>query len=444
MKKSSLLLFFFVFTLISCGTESTPIYNLTTSVNGEGTISPSDGEFEEGETVTLTSEPNEGWLFHEWSGDGTGSSNSVTITMDSDKNIVGNFQRRDYPLTITTEGEGTVEERIVSQLKTTEYPYETVVELTPTPSDGWEFVEWGGDLSGNENPKQITIDGEKNITVKFSPVVFLGENGVTVMCPNGDVGDIGVVDGVEYEVVDRELLIQRIEEGKGNLEKNVCVSLVGDMSRLFRGIGFNQQINDWDVSKVTSMFEMFYESSFDQQIHSWDVSSVTNMRGMFFGSQFNQPIGDWNVSKVTDMNRLFHNSEFNQPIGSWDVSNVMDLGEIFRNSTFNQPIGDWDVSSVTNMREMFRGSTFNHPIGDWDVSNVTNMYIMFSGSTFNQPIGDWDVSSVTDMEFMFSSTPFNQNISSWCVWRISVEPQGFSNNSPLTEENKPVWGTCPD
>jgi len=58
---SFLILFLLVFN--SCGTESTPIYNLTTSVNGEGTITPSSGEFEEGETVTLTSEPNEGGFF---------------------------------------------------------------------------------------------------------------------------------------------------------------------------------------------------------------------------------------------------------------------------------------------------------------------------------------------------------------------------------------------
>jgi len=38
---------------------------------------------------------------------------------------------------------------------------------------------------------------------------------------------------------------------------------------------------------------------------------------------------------------------------------------------------------------------------------------------------------------------FNQDISSWCVTNIGSEPTEFSIGSPLTESNKPIWGTCP-
>jgi hypothetical protein len=96
------------------------------------------------------------------------------------------------------------------------------------------------------------------------------------------------------------------------------------------------------------------------------------------------------------------------------------------------------------MNSMFWNSLFNQPIGDWDVNKVTDMLFMFRNSQFNQPIGDWNVSNVTVMNSMFNSTPFNQNISKWCVTNITSEPQGFSTGSPLTEENKPKWGTCPD
>jgi len=53
------------------------------------------------------------------------------------------------------------------------------------------------------------------------------------------------------------------------------------------------------------------------------------------------------------------------------------------------------------------------------------------------------VSNVVDMSYMFETSNFNQDISNWCVNQISSEPVGFSTNSPLTEENKPEWGTCP-
>lgn len=152
---------------ISCGTESTQLYTLTTAANGEGTVTPSSGEYEEGEKVTISGTPTENWRFVQWEGDWSSTENTTTITMNSDKNVIGVFERRDYPLNIEIEGNGTLEEKIISQPKTTDYIFETVVGLTPVSEEGWVFYSWGGDLSGFETPSQITIDGDKNVTVTF-------------------------------------------------------------------------------------------------------------------------------------------------------------------------------------------------------------------------------------------------------------------------------------
>jgi surface protein len=127
---------------------------------------------------------------------------------------------------------------------------------------------------------------------------------------------------------------------------------------------------------------------------------------MFQGATaFNQDISNWNVSKVIDMASMFRSSPFNQNISNWNVSNVRNMASMFRSNPFNQNISNWIVSSVTNMASMFQSATaFNQNISNWNVSTVTDMTSMFESATaFNQNISNWDVSLVT------SSNNFNTN-----------------------------------
>jgi len=70
------------------------------SPSGGGSIklSPGGGTYEAGTEVTVTAESSEEYVFDHWTGDVTGTSNSVTVTMDANKSITANFIVKQRPL----------------------------------------------------------------------------------------------------------------------------------------------------------------------------------------------------------------------------------------------------------------------------------------------------------------------------------------------------------
>jgi NOL1/NOP2/fmu family ribosome biogenesis protein len=162
-------IFYFILLLSVFSCSKDPIlYTLTTSVNPleGGTLNPSITQFEEGETVILNAVPSPEYSFFSWSG-ATGSNASTSIVMDSDKSVTAVFTKKRYSLDVSIEGKGTVDQKILKSGRATDYNSGTLLELSAIPDSGWFFVKWKGDLSGVENPVQITIDKSKNISAVF-------------------------------------------------------------------------------------------------------------------------------------------------------------------------------------------------------------------------------------------------------------------------------------
>lgn len=158
---------------VACSTKSTPSYQLTTSSTPAegGTVSPASGEFDEGDEIQVQAIANENWVFDGWEGDQTGSQNPMTVSMNADKNISARFVKRQYPLTINYEGDGSVTETVV-QTKMTDYEHGTIVELEAISDTGYGFTRWTGDIETTDNPVTITVDGPKEITVVFEAMEF--------------------------------------------------------------------------------------------------------------------------------------------------------------------------------------------------------------------------------------------------------------------------------
>lgn len=178
---SAVLLLSITLLLSSCGGSSTgpdtgdgngdepASYDVTTSIDPSagGSVSPADTTVDDGETVSVQASPASDYVFTHWSGDiDSTSDNPLSLAVDQNYSLTANFELKTYELTINTEGQGVVSEQVLQQ-KSTEYEDGTVVELTANPDEGYKFVEWKGDITGTDNPAEITIDNPKEVTAVF-------------------------------------------------------------------------------------------------------------------------------------------------------------------------------------------------------------------------------------------------------------------------------------
>lgn len=147
---------------------SGPKYTLTINVNpaGAGTTNPAPGghTYDAGTVVTITATANPGYAFSQWSGDASGTNPTVQVTMNANKTVTANFVAV-YTLTVNVSpaGAGSVSRNP----NLAEYPAGTVVTLTATPSSGYQFSHWSGDLTGSANPATITVNSNKTVTANF-------------------------------------------------------------------------------------------------------------------------------------------------------------------------------------------------------------------------------------------------------------------------------------
>jgi len=175
MRKLLLLLSIFAIVL-SCSSDetSTPVtptapivkYIITLSAGEGGTVSTTGGEYEAGQTVSVTATPQGEYLFKDWSDGNTNATR--TITVSSNSTLTANFEKKKYPLTVNIEGEGEVLEEIVNAGRTTDYDSGTTVKLTAVPSEGWEFAGWTGAIESTELEVQLLVSESKTLSATFS------------------------------------------------------------------------------------------------------------------------------------------------------------------------------------------------------------------------------------------------------------------------------------
>ncbi len=157
------------------GTVTVGTYAINVAVVGNGAVAklPDQPTYNPGTVVQLTASPSVGYSFTGWSGDLTGATNPVNITMDAAKNITATFLINVYALNLNIVGNGSVA-KVPDQPS---HDYGTIVQLTASPVTGYYFMGWSGDLTGTTNPVNVTMDAVKNITATFAGIkVFVSSS----------------------------------------------------------------------------------------------------------------------------------------------------------------------------------------------------------------------------------------------------------------------------
>ena len=122
-------------------------FTVAVDTSGNGTVIGA-GTYKEGETVTLTALPAEGWRFVKWS-DGTTSS-TYTLTISGDKTLTAEFSRNYYIVRFVVDG------TIISEQS---LEYEAKIEMpSVSKKEGYTFSGFG-DVDETVPAHDVTYNG---------------------------------------------------------------------------------------------------------------------------------------------------------------------------------------------------------------------------------------------------------------------------------------------
>lgn len=212
---------------IEYGGSTPTAYTLSTNVSGSGSVSPSSGAYTSGTSVSLTATPASGWVFSHWSGDASGSSNPISVTMNSNKSVTAVFESpaTTYTLTTSVVGQGTVSPSGGT------YSSGSTVTLTATPSSGYTFSGWSGDASGTNASTTITMNSDKSVVATFTP----NSGGTVTRIEDTDAGTISYDGSLKsYSAADNGTAINLSNSLSQQIVWNYSASSAGTYTLTFR------------------------------------------------------------------------------------------------------------------------------------------------------------------------------------------------------------------
>jgi uncharacterized repeat protein (TIGR02543 family) len=153
--------------------ESKPpvVYTITVTANpvNGGTVSrnPNQTYYTSGTKANLMATPASGYAFTGWSGDTTGATDLLTITMNGNKTLTANFRYIQKTYKLTTNVSPLLGGYVTRYPDKESYAVGEEVTVTTTPAVDYVFLGWSGAVSERINRVKVTMDGDKMLTASF-------------------------------------------------------------------------------------------------------------------------------------------------------------------------------------------------------------------------------------------------------------------------------------
>lgn len=169
-----------VASLSGTGRDKVTLTVATNGGTGTGTVTcdmtACDTQYYRGTQITLTATPDPNMQFSRWTGACSGTSPSCTVTLAGDTTVTAAFLPQTQNLMIATSGVAGATGTIATSPAGTpcgtgclQFPTNTLVTLTATPTAGYYLAAWSGDCVGNGLTCQLIMSRAHSTSAQYSP-----------------------------------------------------------------------------------------------------------------------------------------------------------------------------------------------------------------------------------------------------------------------------------
>lgn len=170
----------------------------------------------------------------------------------------------------------------------TDLPAGSAVTLTANPDDGYRFLRWEGDASGNQNPLTITLSDHTFVSAIFEPIESVESEPPSVVSRRADLFASRIVADQNWQIGQSvNLTLPSATGGSGFFTYSIKYEWNGDQTWRPRGVSFDQNTLRFfgspsmalDPNPALRRFTAFLRAEDRLRPGEWDeLALVVNLR----------------------------------------------------------------------------------------------------------------------------------------------------------------------